>query len=98
MAAWKGSLVPLMKTRPIRLSDRVGQTLARAVGDCAFVDAVAGEAGLHVGGAEHAARAFVALGGDGAQVVDQLALVPDVIAGGHHVGAEFEEVFGDLRA
>ena len=96
LAAWNGSLVPLMKTRPMRLSDGVGQTPVRAVG-CSFIDAVAGQAGLQVGGAEHAARTVVAFGGDGVQVVDQLALVPHVIAGGHHVGAEFEEFIGDLR-
>ena len=27
----------------------------------------------------------------------QLALVPDVVAGGEHVGAQVEEILGDLR-
>ena len=41
--------------------------------------------------------AFVAFRGYGAEIVDNLALVPDVVAGGEDVGAEVEEVFGDGR-
>ena len=60
-------------------------------------DAIAGKAGLEVGRAQDAAGAILAIGRHGVQIVDQLALVPDVIAGGEHVRAQVEEVFGDLR-
>ena len=40
----------------------------------------------------------VAGGGDGVEVVDEFALVPDVVAGGEDVGAEVEEVVGNLRS
>ena len=59
-------------------------------------NAVAGEAGREVGGAQNAARAFLAVGRRGGEIVEELALVPDVIAGGHAIGAEVEEVFGDV--
>ncbi len=42
----------------------VRQTLVGAVGDDAFVNSVAGQAGLHVGGAQDAAGAGMAVGGD----------------------------------
>ena len=61
------------------------------------IDAVAGQAVLQVGGAQDAAGAVVAVGGAELHVVDQLALVPDVVAGGDDVGAEVEEVFGEWR-
>ena len=63
----------------------------------AFEDAVAGQAGLQIGRAQHAARPLLAVGRDGVQVVDQLALVPDVVAGGEHIRAQVEEVVGNLR-
>jgi len=34
-------------------------------------------------------------GGNGAEIVDDLALVPHVVAGGKDVGAEVEQVLGD---
>jgi hypothetical protein len=39
----------------------------------------------------------VAFRRDRAQIVDDLALIPHVIAGGQNVGAEVEELFGDGR-
>ncbi len=92
-AAWKGSLVPFMKTRPCKLHNRVVHAALRD----ALIDAVAGKAGLKVGRAQHAAGAFVTAGGDGVEIVDQVALVPHVVAGGEHVGAHVEDLLGELR-
>jgi hypothetical protein len=38
----------------------------------------------------------VAVGGDGLHVFDEFALVPDVVAGGDDVGAQVEEIFGEV--
>jgi hypothetical protein len=65
-----------------------------AVAEFALVDAEAGSADSVVGGAEDAAAADVRVGGHG-HVFEDLALVPDVIAGGDDVGAEIEEFLGD---
>src|SRR3984957_13400520 len=65
-----------------------------AGGEFALVDAEAGGADGVVGGAEDAAAADVGVGGDG-HVFEDLALVPDVVAGGDDVGAEVEELFCD---
>ena len=73
----------------------VGQTLVGSVDDCPFEDAIAGESRLHICGPEDAAGTLLAVGWGG-EVVEQLALVPHVIAGGHDVGAEVEELIGDL--
>ena len=65
-----------------------------AVGELSLVDAEAGGADGVVGGAEDAAAADVRVGGDG-HVLEDLALVPDVIASGDDVSAEIEELFRD---
>ena len=62
--------------------------------ELALVEAEAGGADGVVGGAEDAAAALVRVGGDG-HVLEDLFLVPDVVAGGDDVGAEVEELFGD---
>ena len=59
-----------------------------------FVDAEAWGADGVVGGAENAAATHVGVGGDG-HVFEDLALVPDVVAGGDDVGPKIEEFFGD---
>jgi len=41
-------------------------------------------------------RRLISVGG--VQVIDDLALVPDVVAGGDDVDAEFEQLFGNLRS
>ena len=64
--------------------------------ELALVDAEAGGADGVVGGTEDAAAADVGVGGDG-HVLEDLALVPDVIAGGDDVCAEIEELFCDGR-
>ena len=69
--------------------------LVGPVRDCPFEDTIAGEAGLHICRAEDATGAFLAVGWDG-EVVEQFALVPHVVAGCHDVGAEVEELLGDL--
>ncbi len=63
-----------------------------AGGELALVDTEAGCADGVVGGAEDAAAADVGVCGDG-HVLEDLALVPDVVAGGDDVGAEIEELF-----
>jgi hypothetical protein len=65
-----------------------------AGGELALVDAEAGGADGVVGGTEDAAAADVGVGGDG-HVLEDLALVPDVVASGDDVSAEVEELFGD---
>jgi len=65
-----------------------------AVAERALVDAEAWCADGVVGGAEDAASADVRVGRDG-HVFEDLALVPDVVAGGDDVGSEVEEFFGD---
>ena len=42
-----------------------------------------------------ASEALIAVGR--VHVVDDLALIPDVVAGGDDIDAEFEQFFGDLR-
>ena len=63
----------------------------------AFVNAPAGNARLQIGWPQHAAPALVAPGGRSVHIVDQLALVPDVVAGGQNIRAQIEEVLGKLR-
>ena len=46
---------------------------------------------------QHAPRGRSAFGSGGVHVVDQLLLVPHVIAGGQHIGAQVEDLLGDLR-
>jgi hypothetical protein len=70
------------------------EDIGLAGGEFALVDAEAGGADGVVGGAEDAAAADVGVGGDG-HVFEDLALVPDVVAGSDDVGAEFEELFCD---
>ena len=79
-----------------QIEDGVGETLVGPVGDDALVDAIPWQAGLHVGGAQDAAGASVAIRGGRGKVIEQLAFVPDMVAGGHHVGAEIEQLLGDL--
>ena len=79
------------------VQDRVRQAHAGPRGNGSFVDAMTGQAGLHIRGSQDAACPIVAVGRDRGEVVEKLALVPDMIAGGHHVGAEVEQFVGDLR-
>ena len=72
----------------------VDDSVGLAGGEFALVEAEAGGAGGVVGGAEDAASALVGVGGDG-HVLEDLFLVPDVVAGGDDVGSEIEELFGD---
>jgi hypothetical protein len=76
-----------------------GVTLA--IAERTFIETEAGRAGSVVGGAQDAAATRVRVRGDG-HVFKDLALVPDVVACGDHVGAEIEELFrnrgGDAKA
>jgi hypothetical protein len=74
----------------LEVHDGVG--LAR--GKLALIHAEAGCADRIVGGAEDAAAADVGVGGD-SHVLEDLALIPDVVASGNDVGAEIEELFCD---
>ncbi len=65
-----------------------------AGGEFALVEAEAGSSSGVVGGAEDAAAAVVRVGGDG-HVFEDLALVPDVVAGGDDVGSHVEDLFGE---
>ena len=67
-----------------------------AGGKLALVDAEAGSSGGVVGGAQDAAAAVVGVGGDG-HVLEDLALVPDVVAGGDDMGSHVEDLFGEGR-
>ena len=60
-----------------------------------FVHTQAGQIGSVVRGAEDAAAAGVRVRRGGLNVFDDLALVPDVVAGGDDVNAEIEQLFGD---
>lgn len=71
-----------------------GVLLAR--GKLALVDAEAWCADGIVGGAKDAAAALVRVGGDG-HVLEDLALVPDVVSGGDDMSAEIEDLFGERR-
>jgi len=77
------------------VDDCVGCADVLAVLDHSLVDAVAGQAVLQVGGAQDAASALMALFGSRLHVLDQLFLVPDVVAGGDDVGAKVEEFFSE---
>lgn len=65
-----------------------------AVGELAFVGTEAGCAVGVVAGAEDAAATLVRAGRDG-HVLEDLFLVPDVVAGGDDLGTEVEDFFGD---
>ena len=86
----KGSSQEDMKTRPWRFMTAYFVPLPQL----ALVDAEAGGADGVVGGAEDAAAADVGVGRD-RHVLEDLFLVPDVVAGGDDVRAEVEELFGD---
>ena len=77
----------------LELDHRVGNAALRG----SLIDAPAGNAGLEIGGTQDSPPALVALGGRGVHRVDQLALVPDVIAGGQHVRAQVEKLLGQRR-
>jgi hypothetical protein len=74
----------------LKVHDRV----ALAVAEFALVEAEAWCADGVVGGAYDAAAARVRVGRDG-HVFEDLAFVPDVVAGSDDVGAEVEEFLGD---
>src|SRR5579875_3941001 len=76
---------------PLQIDDRK----CLAIGQRALKDAVAGRSRRVVGGADDAARALLAFGRHGLHIFDQLALVPDMIAGGDDMRAEIKEFFGD---
>ena len=82
-----------MKTRPISCTTAYVNSAARD----AFKDAVSRKARLQVGRTQHAPRTLLALCRDRLHVVDQLALVPHVVAGGQHIRAQFEKLIGNLR-
>ena len=63
-----------------------------------LIPAEAGRAGGIVRRTQHAARQRGLIAVGGVHVLDDLALVPDVIAGGDDVDAEFEQLLGDLRS
>jgi len=75
---------------------KVHDGIGLAGGEFALVDTEAGCADGVVGGAEDAAAANVGVDGNG-HVFEDLALVPDVVAGGDDVCAEIEELFCDRR-
>ena len=86
----KGVVATGHEDAALQIHDGVGL----AVAQLALVDAEAGSADGVVGRAEDAAAADVRVGGHG-HVFEDLFFVPDVIAGGDHVGAEVEEFFRD---
>src|SRR6266404_581166 len=61
----------------------------------AFEDAPAGRAGGIVGGTQDALGVLLEVVGAELEVLDDLALVPNVVAGGEDVDAELEELVGD---
>ena len=73
-----------MKTRPITLMTPTDSAVARA----RQIAAVAGRAGGVVGRPQQPRL--------GADVVERFLLVPDVIAGRHHVDAPVEQLVADL--
>src|SRR5262249_26256707 len=50
-----------------------------------------------VGGSQHTSRWPVAVAFDGLKIVDDFALVPDVIASGDDVNVQLEQFFGEGR-
>jgi len=77
----------------LQVDDGVGLS----VGELTFVDSVPWSAGDVVRGPDEAAWPLVTFGGHGLHVVDDLAFIPYVIAGGENVRAEVEEILGDGR-
>ena len=73
---------------------KVDDGVALASRQLALIDTEARSANSVVGRAQDAAAANVGFGGDG-HVLEDLALVPDVVAGGDDMGAEVEEFFCD---
>src|SRR5215510_2110092 len=89
----KRIVVGLHEDAALQVDDRI---LLAGFG-CAFEYAHAGNAVRVVGGPQHAAGAGAGIPVGRIEVLDDLALVPDVVPGGQHVTAQIEEVFGDGR-
>ena len=77
----------------LQIDDRVGLS----GGQLPFVDPMSWRARDVIGGAQHAARAIVAVRRHGLHIFDNLAFVPDMVAGSEDVGALVEELVGDPR-
>src|ERR1700733_8582416 len=86
----EGILVGLHEDPSLKIEDGIGD----ARGERAFINTEAGGACGVISGPHNAAWPIVAFRGDGGEIVDDLAFVPYMIAGGKDVGAEVEEVFG----
>ena len=86
----EGVVAGVHEDAALKVHDGVGL----AGGKFALVDAEAGSADGVVSGAEDAAAAVVAGGGDG-HVLEDFLFVPNVVAGGDDMGTEVEEFFGD---
>src|SRR5262249_7880575 len=76
---------------------KVDHRVALALLGCAFIDAYSGNALGIVRGTKHAAHPAAGVTVDGVEIVDDLALVPDVIAGGEHLATYIEKFIGDSR-
>ena len=70
------------------------------VGDAvllALVNSPARQARRKIGRPQQSTRRTVRVAVGHLEIFDDLALVPDVVAGGHHVDAEIEKLFGQRR-
>ena len=77
----------------LQIDDRVGLS----GGQLPLVDPMSWRARDIIGRAQHAAWAIMAVRGHGLHVFDNLAFVPDMVAGSEDVGALVEELLGDPR-
>src|ERR1700683_4297081 len=61
----------------------------------ALIEAPAGHIGGIVGRSQHAARGAVSIAFHHLKIIDDLALVPDVVAGSDYIDIQLEEFFGE---
>src|SRR5208283_5438479 len=90
----EGIVIAGHENASLQIDDAIIHAAARA----RLVPAEAGRAHGIVGRPQQASRqrTFVAVGR--IHVLDDLALVPDVVAGGDDIDAELEQLFGNLRS
>src|SRR5207249_7313950 len=87
----KGIIIGGHKNPPLKVDDGIGYIVFAA-----FINAPARHASRIICRAqEPACEAFIAVGT--LEVVDDLALVPDVIAGGEHIDSQLEQILRQRR-
>src|SRR5450432_621044 len=88
----EGIIIVLHEDAALQIDHGIGLALACL----AFIPADAGYAFRIICGTQHPSNAAGGVGVGRLEILHNLALVPDVIAGGEHVAAEVKKLVGDL--